>query len=364
MPVDEDGIRADMWVDMNSPVGRNNPGQLYETGINRISEFARRAVKATLDSSGIDVAFDTLMDWYHDVNPNYEKRIREVCKTSHDKKGIVKDAIETSPKIWIPPFLDTLCPSDEEFWNALINIRKWAEKWGARRSRIRYKSLQADGSGREFITEEVFAIGSKYIIHLHKIPEIFAPGPASVNHIGIPTKSTYETKHFPVSTNPYRYGEDELRVMAMDTDIREVTRFQNLLSNSPTGVNTAIRTLLLSDKPTAIKRIPISNGDLLRSSAVLKLFHGVTATLGVQTRKTKDDDYSRKLEEALASSNDLTDSIWDTDIVEGNSKVDLFSDNDGPSKRSSAKRTKVKKMMDVIEDMDDATDSNGSDTDD
>lgn len=343
MPVDEDGIRADLWVDMNSPVGRNNPGQLYETGINRISEFVRRAVKETLDQKGSDDAFETLMDWYGDVNPNYEKRIREVCLTSKDKKGIVVDAVETSPKVWIPPFLDTLTPDDKDFWNALVNIKKWSEKWNVRSSRIRYKSLQADGTGKEFISIEKFAIGSKYILHLHKIPEIFAPGPAAVNHIGIPTKSTFETKHFPVSQNPYRYGEDELRVMAMDTDIREVTRFQNLLSNSPSGVNATIRSMLLANKPTCIQRMPISNGQLLRSSAVLNLFHGITATLGVQTKTTKIDPFDVP--------DELTDSIWETDIVDfGNKGLNMFEDDeDNAAKRSSAKRSKVKKMIDGME---------------
>ncbi len=352
MPVDEDGIRADLWVDMNSPVGRNNPGQLYESGINRISEFARRKIKETFEVKGSTPAFEMLMDWYGDVNPNYEQRIREVCVTNNDKKGIVKDAIETSPKIWIPPFLDTLTPSDEDFWNALQNIKKWQIKWGARSSRIRYKTLQADGSGKEFITEEKFAIGSKYILHLHKIPEITAPGPASVNHIGIPTKSNYDNKYFPVSNNPYRYGEDELRIMSMETDIREVVRFQNLMANSPTGVNAAIQSILLSEKPTCIKRIPISNGELLRTSAILRLFHNVTATLGIQTKVTKDDDYNQRLVEILDSSNELTESIWQTDIVDfGNKAVNMFEDDEVATKRSISKRSKVKKAIEAMEEM-------------
>lgn len=349
MPVDGYGIRADIWIDMNSPVGRNNPGQLYETGINRISEFVRREVKRVYESKGSEAAFEVLMDWYHDVNENYEKRIREVCLTAKDRNGIVVDAIETSPKIWIPPFLEKLTPNDNEFWNALVNIQTWADKWNVKSTPIRYKSLQADGTGKEFITEEVFAIGSKYILQLHKIPEIFAPGPASVNHIGVPTKSTFEAKHYPVTVNPYRFGEDELRVMAMDTDIREVTRFQNLLSNSPIGVNTTIQSLLLSPHPTRIKRIPISNGELLGSSAVLNLFHNITATLGVQTKTTKDDDYSQRLEETLQSSVDLENSIWNSDVVDAkDAQIKMFDDEEGSMRRSNNKRSKVQKMIEAM----------------
>ncbi len=357
MPVDGYGIRADIWVDMNSPVSRNNPGQLYETGINRISEFVRRETERVYEIKGLDSAFETLMDWYHDVNPNYEKLIRETDVSSKDRKQTVEDAIKYSPRIWIPPFLQNLTPSEDDFWNALVNINKWAEKWGVKSTPIRYKSLQGDGTWKEFVTESHFAIGSKYVLHLHKIPEIFAPGPAAVNHIGIPTKSTFEAKHFPVTTNPYRYGEDELRVMAMDTDIREVVRFQNLLSNSPTGVTKTIQTILLSPHPTRVKRIPISNGELLRTSAVLNLFHNVTATLGIQTKSTKNDEYTKRLTVMLDESNELEESIWATDIVEaGDAQVKMFDDDGSVTKRATAKRGKVQKMIDMMDSDDEVED--------
>lgn len=360
MPVDEDGIRADLWVDMNSPVSRNNPGQLYEMGINRISEFVRRKVAKVNEEQGPEAAFEVLMEWYGDVNPNYEKLIREKSTSLYDKKRTVNSAIETSPKIWIPPFLQTITPNDMEeggdFWNALINIKKWQLKWGARRSRIRFKTLQADGSGKEFISNEEFAIGSKYILHLHKVPKITAPGPASVNHIGIPVKSRYETKHYPVSRSPYRYGEDEFRVMAMDSDVREVVRLQNLMANSPKGMSEAIRTIILSEKPTAIVRYNMSNGDLLRSSVVLQLFHNTTAVLGVETRNTKTDAFDIREE--------LAESIWKSDISGFDGKsVNLFGDEERAVRRSTAKRKKMDKLLETADEEDDLGASEDSESD-
>lgn len=338
MPVDEDGIRADLWIDANSPVSRNNPGQLYETGINRISEFVRRECKTVYEIKGSDPAFDTLMDWYNDVNPNYATLIKENCRNFKDRAKIVEEAITTSPKVWIPPFLSSLTPKPDDFWHALRNIKNWAAKWNVKPSRITYKSLQADGSWKEFTTEAKFSIGSKYIIHLHKIPEIFAPGPASVNHIGVPTKSTFETKYYPVTVNPYRFGEDELRVMAMDVSIHEVTRFQNLLSNSPLGVNTVIQALLTTEHPTRIKRMNVSNGDLLKSSAVLKLLHSITATLGIETKNTKTEPFEVP--------DWLTDSIWATDFEKNaDGKISGGDDEDRTYKRATVKRTKVQKMI-------------------
>jgi hypothetical protein len=348
MPVDEFGIRADMMIDMNSPVGRNNPGQLYETGFNRIGEFVRRAVQAKREEVGVDAAFTTLTDWFNDVNPNYARLVRGKFTTQLDKQGLVDDAIKTGPKVHVPPFLDKLTPSDDDFWNALTNMRLWAEKWGVRPSPVTYSSLQADGTYKQFKTQALFSIGSKYIFQLHKIPEQFAPGPASVNHIGVPTKATFSGKDYPVSVNPYRYGEDELRVMSMDSDIREVTRFQNLLANSPLGVETTIRTILLTEQPTRVKRIPISNGKLAETSAILNLFHNTSATLGVETRGTRDDTLTNNLFQLLAESKELTDAIWKTDIVS-------IKDPDAPdlkggvTKRSTQKKEKIQRMLEEME---------------
>lgn len=350
MPVDKFGIKADMWIDMNSPVARNNPGQLYEMGINRIGEFVRRKVESINISQGSEAAFTTLLDFYNDVNPMYSKRIKEVITSTKDKKDIVRDAIVNSPRIWIPPFLDKLCPSDEDFWNALVNVKNWATKWEVESSEVTYKTIQKDGSFREFTTEAKFSIGSKYIIHLHKIPEITAPGPAMVNHIGIPTKNTSENKYFPVSRSPYRYGEDELRVMSIDTDIREIIRFINLMGNSPEGVTEYIRCLLTSEHPTRITRVPKSNGDLLKTSAPLRLYHNTTAVLGVDTKDTRIDtnhaiDVIKRVEE-------LADSIYDTDTI--NYGTGGANDEDDvavmiSTRKSTNKRNKLQKMLGIVE---------------
>jgi hypothetical protein len=103
-----------------------------------------------------------------------------------------------------------------------------------------------------------------------------------------------------------------------------------------------IQSLLLSPHPTRIKRIPISNGNLLRTSAVLNLFHNTTATLGVQTKTTKIDPFDVP--------DELTDSIWNTDFIEAKDDASYNPDDeDGVSKRQSSKRSKVQKMIDGME---------------
>lgn len=340
MPIDEFGIRADMMVDMNSPVSRNNPGQLYEMQLNRISEFARRSFKETLDTQGSDAAFEKIMEYYGDVNPNYEMLIRDKLESPNGKKEIVRDVIEDGPKLWVPPFLDTLTPKPDDKWHALRNMKKLAEKWNCKPSKIKYHIRQADGSYKEFISDQEFSIGSKYIIHLHKIPEIAAPGFAAVNHMGIPTKSNFDNKYAPVSNNPYRYGEDEHRLLCMDANSLEVTRFQNLMANSPTGVSKLVETLLLVDAPTRVKRAPISNGDLIKTSAPLRLFHNTTATLGVDTKDT--------LSEKFEVSDELAESIWQSVSEDGEKNDGVNRDDEAKARRQKSRAKRTRKMMDDL----------------
>lgn len=308
MPVDDYGIRADMMIDMTSPVARNNPGQLIECGINRISEFVRRECERVYTLKGADPAFDVIMDWYHDINPNQETICRETADTAASRKSFVDDSLKNGIRVLVPPFLDVLSPSTDEHWNNLVHIKSWATKWKVESTPVTYKSQLPDGTIKEFRTKAKFSIGSKYILHLNKIPEIAAPGVACVNNIGIPIKSAYESRYFPVSTSPYRYGEDELRVIAMDTDIREVVRLQGIGANSPVGVNRSIETILTADQPSRIRRIPIPNGELMKTSSVLRLFHNTNGALGVETKNTETTHMDVPAE--------LAEAMWSTDLDE------------------------------------------------
>ena len=346
MATDDHGIRADMYIDMGSPIARNNPGQMYETGLNRIGEFVRRKCQYVKDTEGVEKAFALLLDWYNDVNPNYAKAVKQACPHARDRASILTDVLETGPKLWVPPFTDTLTGNENDHWHGLRNIKKWALKWGVTATPWTYTVPQGDGTVKTFRTEEYGSIGSKYVINLSKIPEISAPGIACVNHIGIPTKPNYGSKLYPVSMSPYKYGEDELRVMSMDCDIREITRFQNLMANSPTGVTVMIKSLLLSENPTRIKRMPISNGELFRTNTLLKVFHNTTATLGVETKNTKID--------GIIVPDDLGDSIsLSENYLDYRDRDDGITMADKRETRAVNKRVKVTKMLDTITEFED-----------
>jgi hypothetical protein len=251
--------------------------------------------------------------------------------------------IEKGHRLWIPPFLDKLTPKPDDRWHALRNIGMWADKWGVESSTVTYKSPQADGSVKEFTTIARFSIGSKYFIHLHKLPEIFATGPAAVNHIGIPTKAASDAKHFPVIQSPYKFGEDEIRIMALDCPIDWVVRFQGLLSNSPVAVTAAIRAMMIAKHPTRIKVVPISNGDIMRTNAASNLMHSIATTLGVETKNTKLTDVELADLVALTADDTSGNVLWDADTE---IKTSSMEDADAKRQRlAESRRDKIEKAF-------------------
>ena len=345
MPVDMHGNRADVIIDMNSPVSRNNPSQFYEQWVNAVAHNVRTQCKKDFEEKGSDPAFETLMSWYDDINPKQTEACREVCDTQVERAAYVRDAIDNGVKTWVRPFMDTLTPSDEDQWNALENAMRWGDKWNVQATPVTYKTAQADGSYKSFTTIDEFIIASKYFIVLNKVPEIFASGPASVNHIRIPTKLNYESKNYPVTVSPYRFGEDELRMMCVEADPREVSRFQNLLANSPVGMEEVIKAFLLSEHPSRVMRMPITNGRLLETSAPLNLFHMTTSALGIQTRDTKIENFEVP--------DDISDAIWSSDVIDSiRNPVDILSDDDTPRRGKAEKKSKAAKSVDDTDGLD------------
>jgi len=285
MPVDEYGNVAEVMIGGSTFVSRNNPSGPIEVGINFISEIVRKRAHTIKVSSGTEEALKEVLEWCKDVNPMYHKVIEETYTTPVQREAFLNDMLKQF-RVWAPPTLDTFAPTEEDRLNVLRNFSMWSEKYGAYPTHITRLIPQADGTLKKFVSDDKFVIGKKYILHLSKLPTQTAPGFASTNHMGIPIKSSQESKFSPVSLSPYKFGEDEIRVMSMDSSVKEVGRLMALYANSPTGVKQVIRTILEAEHPTRIARTPISNGELARTNTVLRAFHSSTTALGVETRNT------------------------------------------------------------------------------
>lgn len=275
MPTDDYGFRADLVIDPSSSINRMTIGPLYETAINRVSEFVRRKVQA-LHAIDPVAAVDMLFDYYNDIHPNYAKLVRETLTTEQARRAHVLDAI-TSGNIYlhIPPGLDNI---------SFELINRLQKKWDVKLSPVTFTTKDMDGNVIDtFRTKNNVCIGSKYVYTLCKIPEPSSPGVAHVNQYNTPMKSPpSERNRFPIKRNPIRLGEEESRISLMDLqDAEEYMRMMCLQGSSPKGMNLIVETLLTAQHPTRIRRFPITTAELINSNTIVKVFEHMFTTMGL-----------------------------------------------------------------------------------
>ncbi len=274
MPVDDYGIRADVVIAPDSVIARMNSGQLYEQAINRTSEFVRRRLLQHVATEP-DVAWDLLVDWYCDVNPNYAALVTAEYSDATDRLAHLKAAIQGGIHIHVPPGLETI---------NMALIRHIKTKWKVPISPVTFTQRDIDGTLiGTFRTKRNVCIGSKYVLVLSKIPEASAPGVGYVNQYRTPMKPPpFDRIRHPIRQTPIRYGEDEWRIAKMDVkDPAEIMRVMCLQANSQKGLDALIERLLTDQHPSQIERVDISNDALMRSNTILRLFTHMFATTGI-----------------------------------------------------------------------------------
>lgn len=335
MPVDEQGVRADIVIDPASSIARQNTGQLSEQGLSRVSLFVQKYVKDAYKSGDTKKALDILYDYYNDINPNYlEMVVKPTLNTEDLRLDHLEEVIRDGIYLNTPPSLDTI-------GTALFN--KLVEKWHVTSSPVTYYLRnKKTGERRKFTTDDPVTISSKYIYLLCKIPEVLASGVSYVNQFQTPMRAPPHMRNrYPISQNPIKFGEDEGRLMAMDLkNVIELTRIASLQSGSIVGLNTVIDTLLRSEHPTQIDRFDISNEVLVKTNMSISLFHHMMMTRGIDSLNTittddvetnfvnffanvKDDDK----EEGETDKNEDEEHL-DTDEVFVDDDIDLDEDED------------------------------------
>ena len=312
MPIDEYGVRADLVSGPNSIMARMNIGQLSEHAINHISEFVLRKIKNI--SHDTDAAFDMLLDYYNDINPKYAQLVKSIS-TPEKKKDHIKEVIANGIYLNVPPFLDTFRdvhnlhraiiklkttnPDEAKVMmkrsgikekdlknvkeNIFIMLKK---KWGSKETPVTYGVSGDQGPDRKFTTKEPVCIGSKYMLLLSNIPKPSSPGVAKVSHHGVPMKTPIGLRDATsISDNPTRFGEDEERIILTEGNSEENARLMSLQSASITAIEKISETLLMSDHPTQIDRMDMTNKELSASNMVHGLLHHCLATQGIELNK-------------------------------------------------------------------------------
>ena len=288
MPRDAFGNVAHIVADPNSVNARTNPARFWMAGINWVSAHIHKLVIEQAKTDKLK-AFDLLVEYYNDIRPLYAEKVLKVYGGSDRKKIKHVDYVcDNFVKLHIPPGWDGV---DLEWY---LNL---CHKWKVPSSPVTFIQRDEYGIAHPVTTEKHVRMGRTYMHLLEKIPHLSSPGFARVSHQGYPIKASHDAKiRIPISINPIKIGEDETRFIGADAGMEELTRYTNLLGNSPkAGVTPLIRTLMTSTAPTAIGRVDVTNEAMMQGNTILGTLHHETSILGIDTKRTRFTEYDQEM---------------------------------------------------------------------
>ena len=278
MPVNDFGTVADIIMAPEAVFNRMNLSQLYEQFLNCMSEFVIKRMKRMYDEDrhGYAKAFDYLIEYITDINPEYAKAILNVVITERKKEAFVFNILKEEMIILvIPPFLDTLCPK----WALMMT-----EKYKVEATPIEYNLRDENGKLiRRVRTIRPIWIGKKYLLVLCKIPHARSCGMSHVNQWGTPIriKSPRSKSQYPVGLTPIRIGEDENRNIMMMAGANIAFRILSLYANTPEATEKLTESLLTEKYPTRLTWADVDDAELKNSNQMIAVAKHMLQTVGV-----------------------------------------------------------------------------------
>ena len=277
MPIDEEGIRADIIISPESVFNRMNPSQMYEQFLGRALTLIEGRLKRN-ELGNVNQAFDYIMDFCTDVREVYGNYLKSMIRTQDEKEAFIHDVLDKGIFLIIPPFCKDISPE---------NVLFISEKYEIYESRVTYKS-DISGTMKSITTRVPIMIGPKYIMLLGKIPlsmmSVVQYG--HVNQFGTPAKpgdkSVKDQNLF--GRTPIRYGEDEQCMLAMTLGPEVVTRFVGMTANSPRIIDKLADYLVTATKPTCIDRIPVTDEEITRSNINIQIFSHAMGAIGYDVK--------------------------------------------------------------------------------
>lgn len=241
MPVDDNGIRADMIVDGSGTNRRMNYGRFNEQYINAVTHHIWQTIVGLSSQGKQKEATDILFEYYRIIAPLMYEKSLEILPTETDKINHMLEVIQEGVTLWIPQ--NTPGIGSE-------NIRKLIDRFPLPMTHVTY----TDDCGRRVRTVKPVCIGSLYTIALEKIGDDW--GATSIpkrQHHGIPGKLTDADK----SSLPWRnqafkvFGESEVRLMMGTMDPEFVASIINF-PNNPAMCMDVANSILTAPQPTNI----------------------------------------------------------------------------------------------------------------
>lgn len=269
MPIDAQGVRADVIIYGGSTVKRMNMGRMYEHMVNaaardlvfRLKESAGfdRHLKFTehqleqivADEETVLGMWNQLLGFYKIVAPIQHEILKDDPNPARHVRAVLKDG----HLLYVPP--DN--PVDNLDMAREVLNGPYRPHYGP----VTY----TDSAGNVVTTHKPVLIGGMHMMLLEKLGEDWsAVASAKVNHFGVPAKlSNHDKNTTPGRQAPIRgLGESETRstvcTIGPEATMELIDRSNNLEAHQ-----VMIESILRADKPTAIKnavprdKVPFGN---------------------------------------------------------------------------------------------------------
>lgn len=274
MPVDENGVRADIVMDPGSTISRMNIGRLYEQYINSSSDMTVKVIEENVcgmlgidkTASGLGVklaelenlndpvfmkAWDYLLNFYKITSPimyNWFTNGQYTGSRADHLHSVIKNGIF----LYLPP------DNSPESTDIVRQLEK--------QYRPPYGSVEYIGSsGKKVKTVDPVRIGSMYIMLLEKTADDWtAVSSGKLQAFGVLSQRTNSDKYStPVRNQAIRaLGEAEVRIYVSYVGPKVTADILDR-NNNPASHAAVLESILTADQPTNIdmavdrKKIPI-----------------------------------------------------------------------------------------------------------
>lgn len=243
MPRDDFGNVADFIMDGDSSGKRMNMGRLYRMYIGENMRHQTKVLRKMVeDKVPTGEIWDFVLDYYSIISPT---NVRALSHSSY--KGSPKSHIDSIVK----DGFYAIIPTDNEI-EAPDIVRQLRDRYPAPQSPVTYRGR----SGKMVRTKQNMRIGSTYILTLEKDGKDWAAvASAKIGHFGFPSKISPRHRYAePGRGNPTRItGEAEDRLFEAVAKGSSAELIE--MSNNPKTHEAIYRSLVMADKPTAIKKI-------------------------------------------------------------------------------------------------------------
>ena len=281
MPVDSQGVKADLVCCPITVPSRLNTGQLYEQFFNRASLNISTNVRKWVSSSKMTKleAYNYVMEYITDIRPIYAHHIESLMNSQELQEHYIDDIMEHGIYLIIPPF----CSEINEAKVLFIS-----EKYDVKALPTSYEITHSNGKKETIKLREHTIIGPKYLYLLCKIPEYQLSSVESsyLSHLGLPIKPKSKNikAQLQLSVTSQRLGEDECSMLNQSIGANMVARYQGLYSGSNKAGDMAQMELLTTKYPTRIKSIPMTTEEIVESNLNVNMYKHMMTLLGHEHR--------------------------------------------------------------------------------